>query len=112
MNFTYDGVLEVDHADRNRLNNCKNNLRIVSHKTNNQNCKLRTNSHKSGFIGVNWNEEKQKWVATIYKGKRYYYGSYIDKVDAIKARLRAEKELFETGFEPQRHLFKEYGIDD
>lgn len=49
LNFTYDGVLEVDHADRNRLNNCKNNLRIVSHKTNNQNCKLRTNSHKRGF---------------------------------------------------------------
>jgi len=112
LGFVYGGGLEVDHADRNRLNNRKNNLRVVPHEVNNQNCKLRINSHKSGFIGVNWNKDKQKWVATIYKGKRYYYGSYIDKVDAVKARLRAEKELFEKGFEPQRHLFKEYDIDD
>lgn len=112
LDFVYDGTLEIDHADRSRLNNCKNNLRIVPHRINNQNSKLRVNSHRSGFIGVNWNKDKQKWTATIYRGKRYYQGSYVNKEDAIKARLRAEKELFADGFEPQRHLFEEYGIND
>lgn len=39
-------------------------------------------------------------------------GSYKDKKDALVARLKAERELFGVEFAPQRHLFKEYGIDD
>ena len=38
-------------------------------------------------------------------------GSYQNKKDAIRARLVAEKQYFGE-FAPQRHLFKEYGIED
>ena len=36
-------------------------------------------------------------------------GRYIDKQDAIKARLQAEAKYFKK-FAPQRHLFKQYGV--
>ena len=110
LDFEYQGKDEVDHKDRNRLNNCKNNLRIVPHSKNNSNSKLRINSSRSGYIGVNWCEDKHGWVATIYKGKRYYQGTYPTIEEALIARLKAEKELFGEEFAPQRHLFKEYGI--
>ena len=43
--------------------------------------------------------------------KTKYLGTFIDKKDAIKCRLKAEKLYFKE-FAPQRHLFKEYGIED
>jgi len=43
-------------------------------------------------------------------------GNYIKKFnikeDAIKTRLLAELEYFKKGFEPNRHLFKQYGLGD
>lgn len=112
LDFEYQGKDEVDHIDRNRLNNCKSNLRIVSHTQNNRNGKLRTNSLKSGYIGVNWAEHRQKRVATIYtQGKRYYQGAYDTVEEALIARLKAEIKIFGKEFSPQRHLFKEYGIE-
>lgn len=112
LDFVYNGTTEIDHADRNRLNNKKNNLREVPHRVNNRNGKLRTNSTKSGYIGVNWCEEKQKWHSTIFKeGKRYYQGAYDTIEEALIARLKAELNLFGAEYAPQRHLFKEYGIE-
>ena len=112
LDFIYDGTIEIDHIDRNRLNNCKSNLRKVPHNVNNRNGKLRTNSGRSGYLGVNWRERDHKWVATIYKqGKRYYQGAYDNIECALIARLKAEKELFGAEYAPQRHLFKEYGIE-
>jgi hypothetical protein len=43
---------------------------------------------------VCWNNSKQRWIAQIkidYKNKTI--GQYIDKQDAINARLKAEAEL-------------------
>lgn len=36
---------------------------------------------------------------------------FVNKEDAIRARLRAERQYFGE-FAPQRHLFEEYGIED
>lgn len=43
-------------------------------------------------------------------GGRLFTGYYVTLDEAIIARLRKEKELFGEDA-PQKHLFKEYGIE-
>ena len=100
----------VDHIDRNRLNNMKNNLRITDNFGNSMNSSIAKNN-TSGFIGVTRDNRRNKWIAQIginYKTK--FLGYFIDKEDAIRARLKAEKEYFGE-FAPQKHLFEQYGIN-
>lgn len=53
-------------------------------------------NNTSGVPGVDWWTSKQRWRAAIcFKGKRHYLGSYHNLEDAIKARKRAEEELFQ-----------------
>ena len=52
-------------------------------------------NNTSGVPGVEWMTKKQRWRATIcFKGKRRYLGSYVRFEDAVRARKRAEEELF------------------
>lgn len=97
----------VDHANHNKNDNRKSNLRICTSKENNQNAK-RQKRNNSGVIGVRWNAGKNKWTAQIgvdYKIR--YLGTFADKEQAIKARLSAEKELFGE-YAPQRYMFEKY----
>ena len=53
-------------------------------------------NNTSGVPGVEWMRKKQRWRATIcFKGKRRYLGSFDIFDDAVKARKRAEEELFD-----------------
>lgn len=98
----------TDHIDRNPLNNRRNNLRPATDKENAQNHSV-ARHNKSGVIGVR--QKNNKWIAYIYnQGHQIHIGSFENKKDAIIARLRSEKEYFNEGFEPQRHLFEEYDI--
>ena len=103
------GCKNYDHIDRNTLNNRKYNLRLYEKSQNNMNRSLNKNN-TSGIIGVCWDKNNKKWIARIginYKNK--LLGSYCNKEEAIKARLKAEKEYYKN-FAPQRHLFEEYNI--
>lgn len=101
---------EIDHKDRNRLNNRKENLRFTTHRNNSRNTSLPINN-TSGFIGVSFDKKRKKWVASLYiNRKSVYTHGFTDKIDAIKARLKAELEYYGADYAPQRHLFKEYGI--
>lgn len=52
-------------------------------------------NNTSGVPGVDWVPSKQLWRSAIcFKGKRHYLGSYHRFEDAVKARKRAEEELF------------------
>ena len=54
-------------------------------------------NNTSGVPGVEWRTSKGVWRATIcFKGKRRYLGSYHRFEDAVRARKRAEEELFQT----------------
>ena len=51
--------------------------------------------NKSGCVGVTWNKDKHKWIASItFNGKYKYLGSFENKEDAIKARKEAENDLY------------------
>ena len=107
-----DGKLMVpDHLDRNPSNNRKNNLAVKSRRDNSLNSGLQTNN-KSGIIGVSWSKTENKWRASINisNGKQRIIGRYDFKIDAIIARLKAEKEYYGDSA-PQKSLFKEYGIE-
>ena len=105
------GLSNYDHIDRNPLNNRRNNLRKATTRDNTRNRGLFKNN-TSGIMGVNWENKRQCWRARIYIDKhRLELGFFINKEDAVCARLRAEKEHYGE-FAPQRHLFKEYGIED
>ena len=100
----------VDHENRNKLDNRKNNLRDISQRNNmlNRDGVISTNS--SGYTGVYLNIQRNQWAAQIcINNKTHYLGLFSNKKDAIIARLRAEKEHFGE-FAPQRYLFEEYGI--
>ena len=100
----------VDHVDRNPFNNKKDNLRSATTQQNATNKSIMS-TNKSGFIGVRWNNEINKWTVNIcvdYKSR--YIGSFNYITDAVIARLKAELQYFGPDFAPQRHLFDEYGI--
>ena len=54
---------------------------------------VRTNT--SGYNGVHWSSDSQKWIAQIgFKGKKYHLGSYSKIEDAAKARKDAEERIY------------------
>ena len=100
----------IDHKNRNPLDNRKENLRICTKLENNSNISIPKNN-KSGIIGVYFDKGTNKWHTRIQKNyKNFYLGSFINKEDAIKTRLEAEKKYFGE-FAPQKHLFKKYNIE-
>ena len=100
-----------DHADRNPFNNRRYNLRQATSSQNSANRSM-LKRNKYGFIGIYWEEKRNKWKAAIgVENKSINLGRFTNKDDAIRARLRAEKEYF-GDFAPQKHLFSEYGIED
>lgn len=87
------GIL-IDHINHDRLDNRKNNLRMVSYHQNAMNMK-RKESNTSGVTGVSWDKEKRKWCATItYNYKTIFLGYYSDFNEAVEAREQAEQKYF------------------
>jgi hypothetical protein len=54
----------IDHINRNRTDNRRENLRVVSQSINSKNSKIHKNN-SSGCSGVNWNKELGKWRVRI-----------------------------------------------
>ena len=84
---------EVDHRDRNKLNNKLENLRLATRTQNNGN--RDTTYGTSQFKGVYFDKQTGKWRAEIrYQKKRKRLGRFLNELDAAKAYDRAAKELF------------------
>jgi hypothetical protein len=78
--------VDVDHRDRNGLHNWRGNLRIATKSQNQQNTSLRVDN-KSGFTGVRWREDRQRYEVQIrVGGKGIYLGSAPVLEDAVKIR--------------------------
>lgn len=85
---------EVDHIDLNPLNNCKCNLRIVTHQQNQFNQPLQKNN-TSGYFGVRYYSLRKKYAARIKFNQRdIHLGYYKSKIEAAQARNVATRLLF------------------
>lgn len=62
--FILGAVDEVDHIDRDILNNQRSNLREVTTSQNGHN-KIAPITNTSGYKGVHWNKQKNKWQARL-----------------------------------------------
>ena len=103
------GYKYYDHKNRNTLDNRKNNLRPATNSENMKNRSLFSNN-KSGVTGVWFLKDRQKWRAEIKMNKKsVYLGDFINKDDAIEARLQAEADYYGE-FAPQKCLFEKYNI--
>jgi transposase len=88
---------EVDHKDLNKKNNVKNNLRIVTKSGNRHNYKTKRNN-TSGYHGVHYNKNDNKWVARIAIDKvRYSLGTFLTKEEAALRYFEVKYNLL--GFE-------------
>lgn len=84
----------VDHINRNGLDNRLCNLRICSKKENTWNKGINKNN-TSGYKGVYWQKEKNKWHARITKdGKVTFLGLFENKDVAAKEYNKAAKKYF------------------
>lgn len=85
---------DVDHRNRDSLDDRKSNLRKCDDSTNSMNSKLyRTNT--SGHKGVCWSTKDNKWMAYIMvKQKHKTLGYFNNFDDAVICREKAEKEYF------------------
>lgn len=85
--------VEVDHINHDKLDNRRENLRLVTHAQNMWNQQKRADN-KSGFRGVSWSSRKRKFVAQIkVNGQHYFLGHYDSPADASKAYETKSKEL-------------------
>lgn len=83
---------EIDHIDRNPLNNCPENLRVATRSCNAMNRSLQSNN-KSGFKGVTFCKRTDSWMAQIGIGRKtLFLGRYKNIEDAVLARKVAEKK--------------------
>lgn len=78
------GGLEVDHINRNGLDNRRCNLRPATRSQNLQNA-TKHYSGTSHFKGVCWSMRRHNWRATIKVGGRYIHLGYFE--DEIEAAI-------------------------
>lgn len=85
---------EIDHINRNTLDNRRSNLRFATRQ---QNCanKGLPHKHSSRFKGVKWNKRDHCWQACIkVDGVPKSLGYYTDEVEAARAYNKAAQEHF------------------
>lgn len=83
---------EIDHKDRDGLNNRWNNLRLATRKQNNEN-KMQYRRKNPGVKGVY--QSGSKWYASIMHNKtQHYLGTFETLAEAQVARRAAEKRYF------------------
>ena len=76
--------LVVDHINRNGLDNCRENLRVVTRSVNSRNMKIRIDN-TTGHTGVVIIQSK-KWVARKkFDGRNYYIGTFETFEEACEA---------------------------
>ena len=79
----------TDHINGIKLDNRWDNLRSVTHSENMRNAKCAKNN-TSGFTGVSWDKDKDKWAAHInVNGKKMNLGFFASIEDAAMARKLA-----------------------
>ena len=85
----------VDHRNHDTLDNTKSNLKNVSMMENQQNRKGITSRNTSGFLGVCWYKQTNRWKASIRKnGRTISLGYYKDANEAGAVAHEARVKMF------------------
>lgn len=86
---------DVDHINRDSLDNRRQNLRVVTRQRNILNTRGVYVNNTSGYRGVSWIKSKRRWRAEIRKDRRrYFLGTFSSKEDAKEAYNRKFREFF------------------
>ena len=84
----------IDHINGNKLDNRLENLRLATNSQNQQNRPAPKNN-SSGYRGVTWHKQMNKWMARIcYKKKRKLIGFFDSPEEAYQAYKKEAKEIF------------------
>ena len=93
IHSTHEGVF-TDHVNQNKLDNRRINLRTTTKSLNAANSKIRKDN-TSGFRGVSYDMDRNKWAAkTRYMNKTVHLGRFDTIIEAAKAYNIRAKELF------------------
>jgi hypothetical protein len=91
MGLTQGDGFQTDHINRDKLDNRRRNLRIVTQSENEQN-KVGTKAC-SGVRGVHWRADRGKWwVRLVVDGRQILGGHYDTVEEAAEASARLRKE--------------------
>ena len=82
---------EIDHINRDTLDNRRSNLRMATIQQNKCNTSIRSDN-TTGFKGVSWNG--RRWRSNIQSNKRQYHlGNFLTKEEAALAYNQAAINL-------------------
>lgn len=77
---------QIDHINRNKLDNRRCNLRVADYSLNSINRGL-FRTTKSGHHGIGWDTRKNKWTVRIRRNDiRYFVGLFSDLEQAVSER--------------------------
>lgn len=95
LGHTPCGMIRViDHIDNNPLNNCVDNLQILSNR---ENCSKDRKGGTSRYVGVHFHRASNMWMAKIkIEGKQKYLGTFTDEIDAANSYKNALANLKEN----------------
>lgn len=94
MGLTFGDPLQVDHINRDTLDNRRENLRYATTAQNQQN-KCASRGSTSSYRGVSWNTAKQRWVAQVkFERKVTWLGLFDDELEAARVAQQARLVMF------------------
>jgi len=88
------GGQQIDHSDRNTLNNQRCNLRVSTFTGQHAN-RMKQRNNTSGFKGVFWHKPTRKWMAQIgVQCRHIYLGLFASRRNAALAYNQAARTHF------------------
>lgn len=93
IGLTRGDGLEIDHVNRNKLDNRRSNLRIVPRGAQAQNQSKQIGT-ASRYRGVSWHKPLQKWRAQIgFNGRKQHLGYFDSESEAAEVARAARARL-------------------
>lgn len=99
LGLTHGDGLVADHMNRDKLDNRRENLRVVDRRTNPQN--VASLGGTSRHRGVHWHPGAKKWRAMIYHDGRSHHVGYFADEDAAARAAEAARLAVMPGALPQ-----------